>query len=83
MRELELYIKMTELEQRVELRGNLPSVESYNRRRMGSGTVGVLLAIHEYIPSLNSKLAHNLSHKQPIGTLWKSACHSTLLKVPS
>ena len=80
MQELEFYIEMTEVEQREQLSEHLPSVESYNRRRMGSGAV--LLAIHEYVPSPPSKLELELIHTQPIGTLWKFACRSALSIVP-
>ena len=78
MRELDFYIKMTELEQRVQLDGNLPSVASYMRRRMGSGAVGVLVAVHEYVSSPPSKPVLTLIHTRPLGTPWESACHSTL-----
>ena len=51
MRELELFVEMTELEQYVQLNGHLPSVQLYNQCRLGSGAVGVLVAIHEYVTS--------------------------------
>lgn len=82
MRELDFFIEMCESEQRVQLSGHLPSVESYNRRRMGSGAVGVLLAIHEYVPSSLSKFVLNLTHTTPLGTHWRFACHNTLSIVP-
>lgn len=42
---------MSEVEQRSQLNEHLPSVESYQRRRMGTSAVTVCLAIHEYVPS--------------------------------
>ena len=36
------------MEQRVTLSEQLPSIESYQRRRMGSSAVAICLAIHEY-----------------------------------
>ncbi|KAL1877797.1 hypothetical protein Plec18167_004766 [Paecilomyces lecythidis] len=46
-RELEYFIDMVDEEQKVLLSGRLPTVEEYQRRRMGSGAVGVCLAITE------------------------------------
>ena len=54
MQQIELFVDMSELEQRVQLSGHLPSVESYRRRRMGTSAVAVCLAIHEYVPSPHS-----------------------------
>ena len=44
MQQIELFVDMSELEQRVQLSGHLPFVESYGRRSR-------LFAIHEYVPS--------------------------------
>jgi len=52
MKQIELFVSMVEQEQSVQLSGQLPSVESYQRRRMGSSAVAVCLAIHEYVPFL-------------------------------
>lgn len=41
---------MTDVEQQVLLSKQLPSVEDYQRRRMGSSAVGMCLAITEYHP---------------------------------
>lgn len=49
MQQLELFVEMSELEQRVQLIGHLPTVESYQRRRMCTSAVGVCLAIHDYV----------------------------------
>lgn len=49
MREIDLFAEMCEVEQRVLLSGQLPSVESYQRRRMGTSAVTVCLAMHEYV----------------------------------
>lgn len=81
MRELELYIKMTELEQRVQLSARLPSLELYNHYRMGSGAVGVLVAIHEYISSPSNFIRH-LIHTILIGMLWELTYQITLSTVP-
>lgn len=40
---------MCEVEQRTLLDEKLSSVESYQRRRMGTSAVFVCLAIHEYV----------------------------------
>ena len=69
MRELELYIKMTELEQRVQLSGQFPSLELYSHYRMGCGAVGVLVAIHEYVHSPRSNSVLYLIHTTWPGTL--------------
>lgn len=47
MQQIDLFAEMCEVEQRVLLSGQLPSIESYQRRRMGSSAVAVCLAIHE------------------------------------
>jgi len=77
MQQLELFVEMSELEQRVQLSGHLPSVESYQRRRMGTSAVAVCLAIHEYAPSRPFNLVLDLIHTRSIGTPWTCACHST------
>ena len=41
------FIKMTGLEQEGQLEDCVPTVEEYQLRRMGSGAVGVCLAITE------------------------------------
>lgn len=51
MQHIKFFVDMSELEQRVQLSGHLPSLESYQFRRMGTSAVAVCLAIHEYIPS--------------------------------
>ena len=56
MQEIELFISMSELEQRTQLSECLPSVEAYLHRRMGTSAVGVCLAIHEYVSSPLSSL---------------------------
>ena len=45
--ELEVFVKMTELEQKVHLSGELPTVSEYLERRMGSSGVHVCLALTE------------------------------------
>lgn len=45
--ELEVFVKMTELEQKVHLSGELPTVREYLDRRMGSSGVHVCLALTE------------------------------------
>jgi hypothetical protein len=45
--ELEVFVKMTELEQKVQLSGELPTVSEYLERRMGSSGVHVCLALTE------------------------------------
>lgn len=47
IKELEFYIEMTHVEQDYQMRGELPSVEEYKQRRMGSSAVRVCLAISE------------------------------------
>jgi hypothetical protein len=68
MQQIELFVAMSELEQRVQLSGHLPSVESYRRRRMGTSAVAVCLAIHEYISSLPSRVVFNSTNTKSIGT---------------
>ena len=46
--ELMFFIEMTGLEQQFQMRDHLPSVEEYQRQRIGSGAVGACLAITEY-----------------------------------
>ncbi len=57
MQEIEVFVNMSELEQRVQLSGQLPSVESYQRRRMGTSAVGVCLAIQEWVSLPHSRLS--------------------------
>ena len=45
------FVEMTGVEHRVQLSQELPSVEEYNERRMGSSAVRICLAITEYAPS--------------------------------
>jgi hypothetical protein len=45
--ELEVFVKMTELEQKVQLTGELPTVSEYLDCRMGSSGVHVCLALAE------------------------------------
>lgn len=47
MQQIKFFVDMSKLEQRVQLSGHLPTVESYLRRRMGTSAVAVCLAIHE------------------------------------
>ncbi|CAG8949918.1 hypothetical protein HYFRA_00004248 [Hymenoscyphus fraxineus] len=47
LNELEFFVNMTDVEQRCQM-SELPSVEEYQKRRMGSSAVGVCLAITEY-----------------------------------
>ena len=46
---------MTDLEQRCLMSGELPSIEEYQARRMGSGAVGVCLALTEYVLSCEER----------------------------
>ncbi|KAE8149091.1 terpenoid synthase [Aspergillus avenaceus] len=48
LEELDFFLDMTHLEQLVQSSDELPTVEEYSRRRMGSGAVGVCLAITAY-----------------------------------
>ena len=50
-KEMEVYMEMSEQEQRVRLNGALPSVEEFWEYRLGSSAVGVCLAVLEYIVS--------------------------------
>ena len=45
--ELMLFVRMTDLEHRFLVRDTLPTVEEYMNYRMGSGAVGVCLALTE------------------------------------
>ena len=49
LKELEFFVKMTHVEQECQMKGELPSVEEYTSRRMGSSAVRVCLAISEYV----------------------------------
>jgi hypothetical protein len=46
---LELFIEMTGVEQEQQLSGDLPTVDVYQQRRMGSTAIGVCLAMTEYV----------------------------------
>ena len=48
LRELEFFIDMTDVEQETSMGEELPTVEEYQKRRMGSSAVGVCLALTEY-----------------------------------
>ena len=47
MQQIDIFVEMCGVEQRVMLSGELPSVESYLQYRMGTSGVAVLLAMHE------------------------------------
>ena len=49
LRQIELFLEMSAVEQSVALGDSLPSVEQYRRRRMGTSAVGVCLAITESV----------------------------------
>ncbi|KAF4629337.1 hypothetical protein G7Y89_g8810 [Cudoniella acicularis] len=51
--ELERFVHMTGIEQLFQLSRDLPTVEEYQERRMGSSSVGALLSITEYCYGLN------------------------------
>jgi uncharacterized protein related to proFAR isomerase len=57
MEQIKLFVEMSEVEQRVQLSGHIPSVESYQRRRMGTSAVGVSLALHECV-QISSQRSH-------------------------
>lgn len=69
MQQLEFFVEMSELEQRVQLSGHLPSLESYQRRRMGTSAVGVCMAIHEY--ALDMCLPQYIVDSPNMQSLWK------------
>ncbi|KAF2653977.1 terpenoid synthase [Lophiostoma macrostomum CBS 122681] len=66
--ELELFVNMTELEQKVHLSGELPTVSEYLERRMGSSGVHVCLALTEY--SLDMELPEEVMNDPEMDTLW-------------
>ncbi len=41
------YLDMSEVEQRIRLSGQVPTVEAYQEMRMGTSAVGVTLALLE------------------------------------
>lgn len=47
MAQIDLFVEMCGVEQRIKLSGKLPSLESYYCCRTGASAVTVLLAIHE------------------------------------
>lgn len=49
MREIDLFVEMCGLEQLADLGEQLPSVETYQRCRMGTSAVTICLALHEYV----------------------------------
>lgn len=49
LNEIEFFVKMAELEQRVQMSDRLPTVEEYRRRRMGTSAVAVCIAITELV----------------------------------
>ncbi|KAL9611919.1 MAG: hypothetical protein Q9167_003472, partial [Letrouitia subvulpina] len=55
LEQIEFFLEMQALEHRISLSNDLPSVEQYRKRRMGTSAVGVCLAISEYAYSLSLK----------------------------
>ena len=49
-KEFAVYVEMLDVEQQAQMSGKLPSVEEYQRSRMGSIGVGFSLALGEYEP---------------------------------
>ena len=49
LREMELFIEMSEAEQITRLSDQLPTVKEYQHHRMGTGAVGACLALTEYV----------------------------------
>lgn len=72
MEQIKLFVDMSEVEQRVQLSGHLPSVESYQRRRMGTSAVGVCLVLHECV-QMSSRRSHFV-HSNDIDTRYKCVC---------
>ena len=51
---MEIFMDMTEQEQRLRMRGGLPSIEEYWQYRLGSSAVSVTLAVNESVASPKS-----------------------------
>ncbi|PWY88674.1 terpenoid synthase [Aspergillus sclerotioniger CBS 115572] len=66
--ELDYFLEMTHLEQLVQSSNELPTVEAYSRRRMGSGAVGVCLAITAYAYKMD--IPPILMNAKEIQKLW-------------
>ncbi|PVI05614.1 terpenoid synthase [Periconia macrospinosa] len=66
--ELEVFVKMTELEQKVHLSGELPTVSEYLERRMGSSGVHVCLVLTEYAYQI--EIPDAVYHETEMKVLW-------------
>ena len=55
---------MTELEQRVELSEQFPTVEEYLHRRLGSSAVDVSTAVVEYVLDFSHEIRHFLIERR-------------------
>ena len=47
LHQLQFFVEMTSVEQKLQMTERIPTVEEYRERRMGSSAVGVCLAISE------------------------------------
>lgn len=47
--QIDFFVEMSGVEQKVQLSGKLPTVDEYRQRRMGTSAVTVCLAIAEYV----------------------------------
>ncbi|RWA07763.1 hypothetical protein EKO27_g7331 [Xylaria grammica] len=69
--EVRQYIDMCEEEQRWQVSAQLPMVDEYMRQRMGSGAVGVLLALTEYAYGID--LGDSLRSNATLRAIWDEA----------
>ncbi|PQE29954.1 terpene synthase protein [Rutstroemia sp. NJR-2017a WRK4] len=67
-KELKFFINMTDVEQRSELSGKLPTVEEYQKRRMGSSGVGVCVAFTQYCYGMD--IPASVMHEEEMQVLW-------------
>ncbi|KAI9721171.1 MAG: hypothetical protein M1828_005278 [Chrysothrix sp. TS-e1954] len=68
MSQIELFVGMSEVEQRVQLYQDLPSIDEYWQRRWGTSAVLVVLSIHDF--TLETGLPHSIFTHPYLKTLW-------------
>ncbi|KAI1501866.1 terpenoid synthase [Biscogniauxia marginata] len=68
LRELRFFVEMTEEEHKLQTTRSLPTIEQYNRRRMGSSATRVCLALQEY--ALGIQLPREVMESDAMRTIW-------------
>ncbi|MCJ1239389.1 hypothetical protein MMC14_007385 [Varicellaria rhodocarpa] len=68
LQEIEFFLEMSAVEQRLSLGDTLPSVEDYVKRRMGTSAVAVCIAITEYC--FGMELPRSIMQSSDMKRLW-------------